>query len=221
MKKISLKYVYLISLVVSALLSSCSGYHFKYKDNPFERYGIKSLTVPLFLNNSLFPGASSKMTREIKEVLENQTNLTIYSGNNKNADAVLVGIVDTPKHKRDVIKTNKTTLVSSGNRPSFYIPTGNSYHMTLRLVLIKAPSKLDMSLIHSKLLPYMNKNPKVIFSESMHLSSSYARFAVSNDTGDAGEVVNFTRSKKIFEQSLDKLAKAAAKKFEGLILYAF
>jgi len=221
MRTIEQKSLSVFYLLAFMLISSCSGYHFKYKDNPFERHGIKSVAVPLFKNQTVFPAVSAKMTREIKQVLENQTNLTIYAGNNTSADAVLIGIVYSNKHRRTSIVTSKTTLVKVGDRPEFYVPTTNHYTIGLQLVLIKAPTKLDMKLIESELLPYMNKNPKVIFSETLDLSSSFTRFATSGTTPDSGEVTNFTRTKKAFEQTVEKLALEAADRFEGLILYAF
>ena len=221
MRKIGQEILPVICLVAFGLLSSCSGYRFKYKDNPFARHGIQSVTIPLFLNQSVFANVSAKMTREIKKVLENQTNLTIYAGNNKNADAVLVGIVKSAKHRRTAIKPNRTTLVTAGSRAEFYVPTGNLYYMDLLLVLIKAPTKLDMKLIQSDLLPYIHESPKVLFTRTLKLGSSITRFADNGTTPDSGEVVNFTRTKKAFEQSVEKLAIIAAQQFEGLILYAF
>jgi hypothetical protein len=221
MKKLFNKNSWYICLALCLLVSGCSGYRFKYKDNPFERHGIHSVSIPLFQNLTVFPAVAGNMTKEIKKVLETQTNLKVYAGNNTNADAVLIGIIGSAKHRRGAIKQSSTSLTTAGSRPSFYVPTGNTYKIHLKLILIKAPSEVEMGLLQTELLPYMSQSPKVIFSQNINLTGSFTRFADTGSSADDGTVVNFTRSKKAFEQSLEKLAISAASSFEGLILYAF
>lgn len=63
-KAISFKSIALCSIVLG-FLTGCAGYAFKQQSNPFEHYGIKSISVPNFYNKSQLPRASVALTSRI------------------------------------------------------------------------------------------------------------------------------------------------------------
>ncbi len=77
-------------------LASCAGYRFQEKNNPFAQYGVKSISVPMFYNHSLFPNISAPMTKEVYQMLSSFSGLKLSSGHEE-ADAVLVGIITSPE----------------------------------------------------------------------------------------------------------------------------
>lgn len=207
-------------------LSSCAGYNIKYESNPFLEYNISSVTVPMFLNRTVLPGISGSVTTQIKRVLHQDTSLKIYSGNDKRADAVLVGILDSADNRSEVIISNGSVFTdgslekSIGSRNQFYISNANRYGLTLKLVLIKKPTKQDMILLQSSLGEFLS-GPKVVFHKTFSLTGSFSRVVKSTEDSDSAGIVNFTTNKEVFRKSIDQMARSAAGRFQEEILYAF
>lgn len=224
MKSLDYK-IFTVSILL--VLSSCAGYQVKYQDNPFREHGVNSVSIPIFLNKSIIPNIAGPLTKEIIKSLTDYTTLGIYSGFSKTADAVLIGIVTSGKKRDEVFKNTGTTYTDSdlkesiGSREDFYVPTSNSYHASLQLILIKKPTKQDIELMNSRFSSYMSQHPRVLFSETITLSGSYSKIVNSNVSLDGGGVVNFTQSKQNFQKSIQSLAESAASSFREEILYAF
>jgi len=94
-------------------LISCSGYHFKNKNNPFVAYEIESISIPMFVNWSIVPNVSGPMTSNFINMLMDYSGLTIYSHEKTSADAILVGIISSSDKTRQVYK-NKSYQATVG-----------------------------------------------------------------------------------------------------------
>ena len=209
-------------------LTSCAGYRVRKVENPFKIYGVESLAVPMFINRSAFPLVAGQMTQEIRLMLNQFPDLKLLSGEGGDrADAVLVGIIDSPKSLRDAIKTTGTTFTtgdlkeSIGDRPAFNLPTRGEIRLSVTYVLIKRPSQEDLELLESEMRPYLINHPKVLFTEVMSLDSSFSRAIESNLGPDDGGVVNATRNKKLIELKIKQMAQSASLQFERVVLNAF
>lgn len=212
----------IFSLLILALLSSCAGYQFRYQNNPFAPYGIKSVAIPNFLNKSLIPNASTSMTENINTVLSQNTTLKIYSGNSTKADATLIGIVSSFDKKNSFYQTTGRTLIKDKNgRRDFYMPNQTSFNLTLVIVLIKKPTSEDLKLLNKDFLPYIDKHPKVVFSKSISLNSSYSRYLELTSGPDGGAITNSTQNREILNKAVEALAVSAGNNFRETVLNAF
>lgn len=195
--------------------------------NPFKVYGVESLGVPMFINRSAFPLIAGQLTQEMRLMLGQFPELKLASGETRDMDAVLVGIINSPKNLREAMKTTGTTFVSGdiqesiGNRPAFYLPTQGEVNLDVTFVLIKRPSQKDLELLESEMAPYLLKHPKVVFTETMALNSSFSRVVESNLSPDDGGIVNATRNKKLIELKMQEMAESAAAQFKQVVLNAF
>jgi hypothetical protein len=209
------------------LLSSCAGYNFHYQSNPFKSYGINSISVPAFLNKSLVPNISAVMTEQISGVISRETTLKLYNGNSSKSDATLVGIISSSTKRSEFFRTDTTTLIDESfsselsGRRDFYAPSVTSYSVTLDLVLIKSPSKEDMTLINSDFKKYLDNHPRVVFTKSINLTGSFTRVIAPSDSPDDGGAVNSTKNREVFNKSVESLATSASSSFRETVLNAF
>lgn len=215
-------------LLVAFLLGSCGGYHFVGPKNPFAQYGVKSVAVPMFVNQSVISGVGAPMTREIRLLLQKYNGLEVVSGESKTTDAVLVGVITSGESRYQVFEKRTTKFTSSelaeslGERNQFYVPTNINYRLALRLVLIKRPSAADLEFLSQGLFsPLISRHPQVVMSETLNLSSGFTRYLEGNLNVDDAGVVNYTKTQGVFESNLQKLAKSAAASFETVVIHVF
>jgi hypothetical protein len=218
--------------ILFVFLVSCSGYRLKRGENSlFYNEGIRSLAIPMFINQTMYPHVAGALTIETSKVLASVSGLTIFSGESDNADAILVGVVSSPLReaesiRTDAIKATEGTLDGSlGNRSGFFVPTSSRYKISVRYFLIKSPSSYELELLKSKVAGRLEQNlmvnPKVVFNQTFNYEGSFNREIATNDGPDSGGVVNYTKTKKFFEQSLNSIAKGAARDLRELILNVF
>jgi hypothetical protein len=213
------------------LLVSCSGYRVRNAANPFDSYNIRKLTIPMFVNHSNIAKASVAFTREISNVLSSYPSLRVYQGEDTSGvDAILIGIVTTPKYREETFSTKTETtsqasnklISSTGGRARFFIPTSTSYKTSLRLILIKNPTPQELEMARSELVKYLQTNPmKIVFNHVMELENTFGREAGDTVSPDSPGTVNFTKNKGNFEKSLSDTAKAAAIEFKETVLDVF
>ena len=218
--------------VIFIFLVSCSGYRLKRGENSlFYNENIRSLSVPMFINKTMYPHVAGALTVETSRVLSSVSGLTIYSGENDKADAVLVGVVSSPLREAESIFTNSIKATegsldsSLGNRSGFFVPLSSRYQISVRYFLIKSPSAYELELLKSKVAGQLEENlmanPKVVFNQTFNYQASFNREVATNEGPDSGGVVNYSKTKKFFEQSLDGVAKNAARDLRELILNVF
>ncbi len=215
------KLLYIVLLF--SFLSSCSGYRVKRDENPLARYNIHSLAIPVFQNKTNLPNVSAPFTKRIVGLLNSFSGLKIYSGLNKEADAVLLGIVRSPRHLNETLTvrsnrfTGDVTPQNMKGRRDFFIPERNYVNLELSLVLIKKPRKEELDIFSSDIAPYLKGMPRIILNEKMNLKGAY----YLSNLDRAGSAVNDTQSAGNLEKEIDTLAIQASSNFKTMVLYAF
>ncbi len=228
--KFSFCYIGILAVAIIMTLAGCSGYRAVQAKNPLYYYGITSVSVPQFINKSILPSVSGPLTKSIFLVLAQYPGLTVYSGENPAADAILIGIIESSDHRDKVYNNNigrkfidesSSLKASIGNRPGFYVNNQTNYKLTLRLILIKNPDWESVSLARSDLAPQLLASPQIILNESLALEGSFSHVLDSNTGPDDGGVTNFTKTKGIYDQSLETIGQSAADWFRGVVINAF
>ncbi len=191
-------------------------------------YEINSLSIPMFFNKSNISNLSPVFTEEFFRYLSSFQDLTLYSGLNPKADAVLLGIIDSPKSIRDTISVEDTKFVTTlltqndiGDRRDFFTPTRNRVTISLKLVLIKNPSSKDLKAIQANLPSGINANPKIIFNEMVELSGSFDRDIRTFTDGETEGVTNYTNNQGNLRKLIQNLAVQGRDHFRDLVIYAF
>lgn len=210
-------------IIFLVVLTGCSGYRFKYKQNPFSLYGIDSIAVPMFVNQSTIAQVSGPLTREIVLLLNRYPALKVTAGSKQNVDAVLIGIIKSPNKKAQTVRATKFDLssrvaeTSTQPRSDFFIPTESEIDLSLNLILIKSPSATDLKLIHSALGKNATKvHPKVIFDKEIGIKEDFTRevFDISGET-------NMTQNVGLVTKTVKNMAQQFAINFKELVLDAY
>jgi hypothetical protein len=208
-------------------LVNCSGYHFNNNSNPLIGYDIRTVAVPMFINRSVLPQLIAPMTREITLALSSYTGLKVLSGDDKNADAVLIGIIESRDHLNEVVVTTQSLFTegdivkSIGNRSPFYYPVQSIYNFSLRVILIKRPTAEELAIFTSNIGEMIKVHPKIVLEDTISLSGGFSRVVASTSTADAPGEVNFVKNKGIFEKSLQETSYQASQSFKQVIVIAF
>ena len=214
-----------ILLFISLLgLCSCGGYRVRTKGNPFAEHGIKSVAIPMFINQSVYPKANVPFTREIKTLLSSYPDLHISTSPSSYTDALLIGIVESEDRYTDAYNTTATSFqdgATVGDRAGIYVPTASTYEINIRIMLIKNPTLEDQELFKGKMGKFMDGHPKVVFNRSFSYTGSFNRDARPSNTPDSGGVVNYTNTRRYFDQSLQSLAETNANDLEELVINVF
>lgn len=216
----------LVGLVI-ILITSCSGYHFNVSNNPLIGYDIKTIAVPMFVNRSVIPQLAAPMTKEITQALNEYSGLKVISGDSEDADAVLIGIIESKNYYKDTVLTTQTAFTSGelqksiGSRTPFYYPSQSTYNFSVRLIFIKRPSPEEIEFLTSDLGATVKAHPKIVLEEAINLSGAFNRVASPTSTAKAPGEVNFVKNKGIFEKSLQETSYQAAQTFKQVVLNAF
>jgi hypothetical protein len=177
----------------------------------------------MFYNHSNFGNVSGVFTKEIFQTLMEFKDLRIMSGNQP-ADAVLIGIIESKDKKKESVKTAASNRVQStygesiigSNREDFVIPSVKTVGLSIRIIVIKHPTKEEISFLQ-KDIARTAINSKIIFNEIIGLSESYSMKGLK---GEATKVLG-TQNRGVERQTMGSLAKKAASSFKDMILYAF
>ena len=219
-----------IIILILLVVSSCTGYRPVQAKNPLYYYGINSVSVPQFINKTIIPSISGPITKSIFLVLSQYPGLTVYTGENSKADAILIGIIQSKDHREKVynhgagrhfINEASSLKQSIGDRPGFYVNNESTYSVTLRLILIKNPDWQSITLAESDLGSLLLASPQVILNEALGLGGSFSHALDSNTGPDDGGVTNFTKTKGIYDQSLQTMGQNAADWFRSIVMSAF
>lgn len=210
-------------LILFCLLLACRGYHFRSQTNPFENYAVRTVAIPMFLNQSSIPNTSAPFTKEISLLLAQYPGLKIVNADTGHADAVLVGIIDSREKFSDTVKSNGYKITNSvapkslNGRSDFFVPFSTSVALELRLILIKDPSSEDIKILTTELGSEIRGNPKILFNEVLGVGGGFNREIFDEDGGK----VNFSQSKGAFDRTIKSMAENAASNFKDMVLNAF
>ena len=214
-------------LLLMVLLGGCAGYRVVTQSNPLKKFGIDSVSIPAFVNQSGIPHISVSLTREMILMLAEYPHLRVYSGKRQKVDAILIGVIRSNDHRRNTVKTFRRNYVgtelldSIGERNTFSIPSESIYRLTLQLALIKNPTLEEIELLQSNIGPQINDKQKILFNKSIPLEGRFQREVGDTMTSDSLGMVNFTKTKHHFEASFVELGKKVTSAFRDTILNAF
>ncbi|MCY4645147.1 MAG: hypothetical protein OXB88_11070 [Bacteriovoracales bacterium] len=194
-------------------------------DNPFSEYEIESISIPMFFNRSALPHTSEAFTSEFFKMLSSYPKLRLYSGIDARADALLLGTISSAPSLSETVLVEGEKRVQNlvdpqdiGEREDFFTPSRNKLVLTLRVVLIKDPTWEETRLFQSKISKGITRHPKLIFNETIHLSTSFDREFKSQAQG--GET-NFTNNLGILNKALQTLAVQGREHFKEVVINAF
>lgn len=221
--------VVLLILASSLFLTSCAGYRVRDRGNPFDQENIRTLAIPMFINKSIYPGVSPIFTREIARLMASYPGLKLRTTSGGGEDAVLLGIIESPQQYSQAYQTSATKFTageletSIGNRAQFYLPTASTYRINIRLVLIKNPGKLEKELLASSLGKKIQgqKGTKIIFQQNFGYQGSFNRETKDTINPDSGGIVNYSKTKRYFIQTIEALSLQMARDFEDLVINVF
>ena len=208
-------------------LTGCGGYQFVENDNPLAIHGIRSVSVPMFVNKSPLPQVGAMVSKEIILLLSSYPGLKLNSGEDLSNDAILIGIIDSEQHLSKLLETTERKFTSGdlktslGSRQEFYIPTGTKLAMKVRFVLIKNPRKEDIELAQGDLSKFMQAHPRVLMDQTLDFNTSFTRVAGDTISVDSPGLVNLSKNKAILERALEDGSKSLAKQFKDVVLNAF
>jgi hypothetical protein len=211
------------SLFLLLLLSSCAGYKFQERNNPFSDYGVNSISMPVFYNQSNFVNINSHITREVYKVLEGFKGLRIYAGKAK-TDAILIGIVRSARRMSDSMSSDGYRSAKNATdgsldteiRDDFLIPTRSILSLNIDLYLIKNPTDKEIQLMNSSMGKFL-VNSKVIINENIKISGSFIREVYKTQFSD----ITGTQNRGAKKATLKLMAEKIARSFKDNILYAF
>ncbi len=177
------------------------------------------------------PEVHADFTRETYRMLTAFSGLRLNNGYNKNADALMIGIIKTPEKVADTVKPTSLRVAQlkapnaiGNDRQKFYIPATSDVQVYLHVIVIKKPTEEELALLKSGIGDQIKSTSKVIFNELIPLRMNYTREVL--DTTDSGAVTNGTQvvatqnagvQRKIYKN----LADQAAINIRDMILYAF
>ncbi|TDJ07383.1 MAG: hypothetical protein E2O68_03765 [Deltaproteobacteria bacterium] len=217
-----------VLIPILMLLSSCSGYKLKINKNPFFFQGIKTVAIPMFVNHSILPSVNGHFAKEFSLLLSRFSGLRIFLGDKNDADAILLGIVESSDFRKEVVKTRNpkftTGLLQSSigsKRNQFYLPLTSRVSLKLRVILIKRPTPQLVKVVTSKMGKYLKRHPKIIFNRVFNLNHTFTRSLYDTLSVDRGGVVNYTKNSYFLDDSVAKMAKLAVVKFNEEIINAF
>lgn len=213
-----------IALICLMFMVSCSGFRYGQTSNPFQQYGVDSLSLPMFYNFSSLPEVSSSFTRETYKLLSGFSGLKLKSGWSRSADAVMVGIIRSPERLTEtLVPTN--LRVAQGvapdkigtERPEFYVPGATVVYLSLQVIVIKRPTEDELALLQSDLGQKLPAQGKILFNETFHLTEAFNREYLDKE---AVSVVG-TQNAGALRRTKETLAMKAAEQIRDMILYAF
>lgn len=215
-----MKYLLLLSFI---LIASCADYRYQKLDNPFSQYGVKSLSIPMFYNQSNFANITPVFTTEIYKMLSGFKGLKVQGGKNS-TDAVLIGIIESKDFRKDSRVASNPRSVKNiapedigDSRGDFYIPSTNTLSYSLRLIVMKHPTKEEIDFLKSGLGKENLISSKIIFNETIPLTASFTRETLNGDLS----AVNYTQNRGAEKKSIKTMAINSANTFRDMILYAF
>lgn len=215
-------------LLILIFITGCSGFRFTQQDNPLYQYGIESLSVPMFHNYSNQPEVSNNFTRETYRLLTGFSGLKLKSGYHTDTDAVLIGIIKTPEKITETLRPNNLRVAQERagtaigtERQNFYIPGTTEVNMTLQVIVIKKPTEEELSLLKSGIGDKVKLTSRVIFNESIPLSTQYTREVFDRNNVTDPVNVNATQNFGVQRKVIKSLAEQAALSVRDMILYAF
>ncbi len=228
-------------LFLSILFCSCSSYNLTRRVNPFKKYGVQSVSVPMFYNQTNLSNVTHHFTRYFTHLLYELKDIDVKEASSKNVDAYLVGVLKSPYKMSQTLAGDAIRDVSevapvavnnqiTGATRNAIVPTVSILNLTLDVYLIRksAKSKGMVYMIREKNFPEMaEKSDAVILKETIVINRRFEREIFdkekngSNIITSDNSVINMTQNRGILEKTIIEEARKAAANFRNIIFYAF
>ncbi len=211
--------------IVLLLLFSCSGYKIVKNENNFKKYGLKSISIPMFYNQSILPNVTGSFTNAFSRELNTIKNLEIKSPNSTNVDGYFVGIIRSSQTEKNVIKRGLSARIKDIaplNAPlnENLVPLSNSLVLTLEIYLIRrnASSQSLISRIREKNHPeLLNQHPSIILKRLIKIDTNFVREFYDG----ANSVVNATQYQGTLAKVVEREARKSAIDFKDSVRNVF
>lgn len=177
----------------------------------------------MFYNYSSLGEVSADFTRETYRMLTNFSALRLHSGYDKNSDAVMIAIIKSPDKLANTqtginpIEARQKVPDAVGNREKFSVPSATTLSLSINVIVIKKPTEEELALLKSGIGDKIKLTSRVIFNDTIPLSTTYTREILSGNGID----VNSTQNAGIQRKIVKNLAETAATSIRDMILYAF
>ncbi len=217
-KFLSIVSVYLLSI-------SCSGYKVVESKSHFKKYGIESISIPMFYNKSTLPDVSAKFTSSFTQELYSIPDLEIKSPNSKTNDAYLIGVVRSAANEgTTLLRGGLVARISDlaptqGRGNDNLLPITNVLKLKVDLFLVRrSPDSSSLiSKLRSELYPeLLSSHPSIVLKKTIPIYTSIIR-----EIYDQDYVVNSTQNYGILNKVIESEAKKAALSFKQSINYVF
>lgn len=228
-------------IFLSIFFYSCSSYNLTRRVNPFKKYGVRSISVPMFYNQTNLSNVTHHFTRHFTHLLYELKDIDVKSSTDKKVDAYLIGILKSPNKLVNTLVADKVVDVASVAPVS----VTNELNSTTRNALVPSESKMNLTLevylirrteltkgmvyqIRANNFPNLaEKNDAIILKEIIPISRNFEREIFdkvkdgSNNILEDNSIVNSTQNRGILEKTIAEEAKKAADRFKNIIFYAF
>ncbi|MCB9091706.1 MAG: hypothetical protein H6621_03750 [Halobacteriovoraceae bacterium] len=226
-KNIFLRSIFIKSfLLLNTLFVSCSGYYLTKRVNPFAKYGVQSVSVPMFYNHSNLSDVSGYFTQEFTKILLEMKDLQVKSSSSKDVDAYFVGIINSPPSQMETLAISSKSEArdktpQNAKDSKLIIPRRTIVNLSLDLYLIRRDnnSKNLVSLLREEHIKGLEsvKHPGIIFREKMVVRAAFTRNIYDSESA----VVNSTQNRGLLDKVLKSRAETAANQFKNLVLYVY
>ena len=214
----------ILSLTLFIFLTSCAGYQLNDYSNPLKRYGIKTIKIEPFYNESNFSLAGAMFADETYNTLSEFNGLKLTRKSNK-ADAILIGIVTSEKSRKDSMRSTSEVIAqniaptNTSNRQDFNITATNRLIVIVKYYIVKDDQLQKFQAIKnlkngSELKKSLEKATSV-FSKHIAVASTLRREIYDGESS----AVNYTQNQTTLRRNLREMAKQAAKQFQGALSY--
>lgn len=214
---------------------ACSGYHLKPRHNPMAHFGISTLSIPLFINQSRFPNAGALMTQEFIQVLSESSDLSLSTVLDPQADAVLIGVITDQGRTQHTLKgsawrssqsvaplnTSKAIPQANGEvvnqvRDEFLIPSRTDVSANLKLILVRGASLAQYQYL-LQASEDRRKEIDIVYEVNIPLNFSYEL----DLTDGPSAAVSATKSRSSEALMFDVTSRQAAQNFKQTLLELF
>lgn len=214
----------IFSLTLFIFLTSCAGYQLNDYSNPLSAYGIETIKIEPFYNESNFALAGAMFADEAFNSLSEFKGLHITRKAGK-ADAVLIGIVTSEKTRKESMRSSSEVVAqniaptNTSNRQAFNITATNTLILNVKYYIIKDSELQKFQAIkslknESEFKESLEKATSV-FSRNIGVSSTLRREIYDGESS----AVNYTQNQTALRRNVREMALQAAKQLQGALFY--
>lgn len=202
----------MIKLITFILIMSCSGYQLTTRHNIFQEYGISTLRVPTFYNQTPLNNISRFFTAEFSSQLSELKGLRV-THSDQSSQGVLIGLITSPLEHDEVLKPdlfsqinllapNRAKNLATNKENKNLIPVSNRLQFQLHLYLVKN--------VYRDRLSFEQLKAGSLFHKKINIDIRN----IPREVHDGADfVINTTQNERLIEKVLAVKAKSVANDF--------